>query len=243
MSSNSTALITGAGSGIGRAVAHSLAGSGFRLALMGRTRSKLEQVKQELGAAGESTLIIEGDVADRAKAHAAVGQAIEHLGKIDILVCNAGVNVPNRSMDKLDPSDWDKMIAANLTGAYNLVYAALPSMREHKNGLIIQICSISGMRAGPLGGVGYSASKYGQAALGICVAREERGNGIRSTVIYPGEVDTPILENRPVKVEADRRKLILQAEDVAAAVKFVVDLPPRAHVFELVIKPTVDDFV
>ena len=115
-------------------------------------------------------------------------------------------------------------------------------MRQQKNGLVIQICSISGMRASTLGGAGYSASKFGQSALGICLGREEGPHGIRSSVIYPGEVDTPILDARPVPVGAERRAVILQPEDVAAAVRFLVELHPRAHVPELVIKPTVDDW-
>ena len=98
------------------------------------------------------------------------------------------------------------------------------------------------MRASTLGGAGYSASKFGQSALGICLGREEGTRGIRSSVIYPGEVNTPILDARPVPVGPERREAILQPEDVAAAVKFLVELHPRAHVPELVIKPTVDDF-
>ncbi|MDE2506710.1 MAG: SDR family NAD(P)-dependent oxidoreductase, partial [Planctomycetota bacterium] len=109
-------------------------------------------------------------------------------------------------------------------------------------GTVIQISSISGMRVSPLGGVGYSASKFGQAALGIGISLEDGARGIRSTVIYPGEVDTPILDNRPVPVPAERRRVILQPEDVAAAVRFVVTLNPRANVLEIVIKPTVDAF-
>jgi NADP-dependent 3-hydroxy acid dehydrogenase YdfG len=134
------------------------------------------------------------------------------------------------------------MIATNLTGSFHLVHAILPGMRARKSGLIIQICSVSGKRASVLGGAGYSASKFGQAALGIALGREEGVNGIRSTVIYPGEVNTPILDARPVPVGKERREVILQPQDVAAAVSFLVDLDPRAHVPELVIKPTVDDF-
>ena len=161
---------------------------------------------------------------------------------IDVLVCNAGINVRNRSLESLDPLDWDRMIATNLTGSFNVLHHVLPLMRREQNGLVIQICSISGMRASTLGGAGYSASKFGQAALGICLGREEGLRGIRSSVIYPGEVETPILDARPVPVGADRRAVILQPDDIAAAVRFLVELHPRAHVPELVITPTVDDF-
>ena len=152
------------------------------------------------------------------------------------------MNVRNRRLDILDPADWDKMIATNLTGAFNLCHYVLPSMRTRKSGLIIQIDSVSGKRTSVLGGIGYSASKFGQAALGICIGREEGSKGIRSTVIYPGEVNTPILDARPVAVPAERREVILQPDDVGAAVRFLVELDPRANVPELVIKPTVDDW-
>src|SRR5205814_3380352 len=122
------------------------------------------------------------------------------------------------------------------------VHAVLPAMRQRGQGLVVQICSISGKRASVLGGAGYSASKFGQAALGICLGREEGPRGIRSTVIYPGEVNTPILDARPVPVGRERRAAILQPDDIAAAVKFLVQLHPRARVPELVITPTVDDF-
>lgn len=237
-----TALITGAGSGMGRAIALTLAGAGVRVALVGRDRTKLEQSRTELGPAGSSAVVAPCDVADRDRVKATVERLLSEFGAIDILVCNAGINVRRRALDELDPADWDRQIATNLTGAYNLVHFVLPSMRERRRGLVIQICSVSGLRASVLGGAGYSASKFGQAALGICLAREERERGIRSSVIYPGEVNTPILDARPVPVGPERRQQILQPEDVAAAVRFLAELPARAHVPELVIKPTVDDF-
>jgi NADP-dependent 3-hydroxy acid dehydrogenase YdfG len=236
-----TALITGAGSGMGRAIARSLAESGLRVALVGRDRAKLERVRDEIG---DGRAVVEPcDVADRAAVGAMVERALGALGTIDVLVCNAGINVPRRSLEALDPADWDRLIATNLTGAYNLVHFALPSMRARGQGLVIQVASIAGLRASPLGGAAYSASKFGQAALGICLGREERARGIKSSVIYPGEVDTPILDARPVPIDPARRTVILQPEDIAAAVRFLVELPPRAHVPELVITPAVDDWV
>jgi len=237
-----TALVTGAGSGIGRGIARALDGLGLRLALIGREPRKLEDTLAELTNGRESALTFSCDVGDRASVKAMVGRVLEAFGSIDVLVCNAGTNVRNRGLDVLSPEDWDKMIQVNLTGAFNLVHHVLPSMRERQNGLVIQICSISGIRASTLGGAGYSASKFGQSALGICLGREEGKNGIRSTVIYPGEVNTPILDARPVPVGAERRVAVLQPDDIAAAVMFLVQLHPRARVPELVITPTVDDF-
>ena len=237
-----TALVTGAGSGIGRSITATLAEMGLRVALVGRDREKLERARAGLVRGRDSAFVASGDISDRYAVKAVVDQVLAAFGQIDVLVCNAGTNVKNRSLDALEPADWDRMIATNLTGAFNLVHYVLPAMRQRHNGLVIQICSIAGIRASTLGGAGYSASKFGQSALGICLGREEGAHGIRSSVIYPGEVDTPILEARPIPVGADRRAVILQPDDIAAAVRFLVELPPRAHVPELVITPTVDDF-
>jgi len=238
-SKNRIALITGAGSGIGQSSAVALAGLGFRVAIVGRDLGKLEATRALVGR--DDTLVESCDVADLASVDAMAARVLEATGgSIDVLVCNAGVNVRDRALAKLSPEDWNTLIATNLTGAFYLVRAFLPAMRARKDGLIIQVCSIAGLRASLLGGVGYSASKFGQAALGIGVGLEEGGNGIRSSVIYPGEVNTPILANRPVAVPQERKDAILQPEDVAAAVRFLVELPARAHVPELVIKPTID---
>ena len=240
-SESRNALVTGAGSGIGRATAVGLAKLGFRVALVGRDLGKLEATSQQVGRS--DTLVEPCDVADRAGVATMAGRVLAEFGdSIEVLVCNAGTNVRDRSLAKLSLDDWDKMIDTNLTGAFHLVHAFLPAMRRRESGLIVQVCSIAGLRASLLGGVGYSASKFGQAALGIGIGREEGSRGIRSSVIYPGEVNTPILDNRPVPVPQERKDVILQPEDVAAAVCFLVQLPPRANVPELVIKPTVDDW-
>jgi NADP-dependent 3-hydroxy acid dehydrogenase YdfG len=237
-----TALVTGAGSGIGKSIATVLAEIGLRVALVGRDRAKLERARAELPKGRDSAFVATCDIVDRPAVKALIEQVLAAFGVIDVLVCNAGTNVRNRSLEALDPADWDRMIATNLTGSFNLIHHVLPSMRARKSGVVIQICSISGLRASTVGGIGYSASKFGQSALGIGIGREEVDRGIRSTVIYPGEVETPILDARPVPVAPERRAVILQPEDVAAAVKFVVELHPRARVPELVITPTVDDF-
>lgn len=237
-----TALITGAGSGIGRGIARALDEIGVRVALVGRDAAKLEETRAGLKATAGEAVVVPCDVADRDAVRAMVERVLGAFGQIDILVCNAGTNVRNRSLETLTPDDWDKMIATNLTGAFNLVHNVLPSMRARGSGLVIQICSISGKRASVLGGAGYSASKFGQSALGICLGREDGPRGIRSTVIYPGEVNTPILDARPVPVGTERREAILQPDDVAAAVRFLAQLHPRANIPELIIKPTVDDW-
>ena len=241
-----TALIIGASGGLGRAISAMLAEEGFALALVGRDIEKLQAVRSELGASG------------RSRAHPAlrshrsrpgpgmVEQALAHLGVIDVLICAAGMNVRQRSLRSLDPADWDRVIAANLTTAFNAIHFVLPSMRTRGGGLIVQISSLAGLRANTITGAAYSAAKFAQGALGICIGREERGRGIRSTVIYSGEVNTPLLEARGervgVTVNEGRRESILQPQDIAEAVRLLIKLPPRAHIPELVIKPVIDDF-
>ena len=120
----------------------------------------------------------------------------EHFGAIDILVNNAGTNSNPRALAEVDPQDWDRTIAVNLTGAFNFVGAVLPAMRAKKDGIIINISSIAGVRAGKLGGAAYSASKHGMVALNHVINEEEVDYGIRACAICPGEVETPILELR-----------------------------------------------
>ena len=127
---------------------------------------------------------------------------------------------------------------ANLDGAFYCIHAVLPAMLQRRDGVIINISSVAGKRASPLGGAAYAASKFGMSALGLCLAAEEKDSGIRVCNIYPGEVDTPILEHRPQPLNEEQRQKILQPEDVAAAVLFVATLPPRVSIPELVIKPT-----
>lgn len=233
--SGKTALITGGGSGIGLGAALALAREGCRVAIAGR---RLEVLK-EAAASGPAPLMChEVDVAERASVERLFAWAAKELGPIDILVNAAGVNIKNRMMANMTPTDWDRILAINATGVYNCMYFVLPQMRERKDGLIVNISSISGKRAAALGGVAYNASKFAMAALGTSVANEEVPNNIRVTNIYPGEVDTPILEHRPQPVSAERRAKMLLPEDVADLVVAIAKLPPRAHVPELVIKPT-----
>jgi NAD(P)-dependent dehydrogenase (short-subunit alcohol dehydrogenase family) len=239
---NKTALVTGGATGIGLGIARALADEGCRVAISGRREEKLREAAAAY--AGQPRLeICQADVADRASVERLFGWARKTLGRIDLLVNAAGVNVAKRSMAELSPQDWDLLMTVNATGAYNCIRAVLPEMRERRDGLIINISSIAGKRAGLLGGVAYNASKFAMSALGTTVALEEGQHGIRVTNVYPGEVDTPILENRPVPVTPEQRAKILQPEDLGAAVLMIACLPPRAHVPELIIKPTTQSYV
>ncbi len=238
---NKTVLITGGGTGIGAGCALALAQEGCRVVISGRREEPLKKVAAQ--HQGEHAILTHvADVGNRESANELVAWATKELGQIDILLNSAGINIQKRTMEDLAPEDWDKLIQVNATGAYNTIHAVLPQMRERKDGLIINISSIAGLRASPLGGVAYSASKFAMTVLGTCVALEEKDRGIRVTNVYPGEVETPILDNRPVPVSAEHRARILQPEDIAAAVVMIAKLPPRAHVPDIVVKPTTQAF-
>ena len=234
------AVVTGGATGIGRAIAHRLARAGARVMIGGRRTAQLNEATA--GFTSEQISWRQCDVTDRSSVREFVQWALEELGPLDILVNAAGANIKNRTIAEMRPDQWDELLAVNATGAYNCMAAVLPGMRERRSGLIINISSISGLRASRLGGVAYCASKFAMAGLGTAVSLEEAQNGIRVTNIFPGEVDTPILNERPTPVTAEHRAKILQPEDVAAAVLMVAELPPRAHIPELVIKPALQEF-
>jgi len=233
-----TALVTGGATGIGLAIARALAGAGCRVAIAGRREEKLREA-----AAGTAFLFHPVDVACRDSVNALFAWCTQELGRIDILINAAGVNIKNRTMAAMRPEQWDDVMAANATGAYNCMYAVLLQMRERRDGLIVNISSVSGKRAYALGGVAYVASKFAIAGLSNAVANEDGKNGIRVTTIYPGEVNTPILENRPSPVSDEHRTAILQPEDFGDLIVTICSLPPRAHIPELILKPTFQEYV
>ena len=236
-----TAVVTGGGTGIGAACALALAREGCRVAIAGRRAEKLAEIARRFE--GSPPLLTHAaDVADRASVAELFRWAQAELGRVDILVNSAGVNVRGRTVQDMSPEDWDKVLSINATGAFNCIREVLPQMRQRRDGLNVNINSTSGVRAGLLGGVAYSASKFALAALGITVGQEVRELGIRVTNIYPGEVDTPILDLRPTPVTAEHRARILQPEDVAAVLVTIAALPPRANVSEVVVKPTIQPF-
>ncbi|MFH1566973.1 MAG: SDR family NAD(P)-dependent oxidoreductase [Gemmatimonadota bacterium] len=228
-------LVTGGGSGVGAAVAAACAREGASVTIAGRDPGKLEAVCRAAGTAVDS---FPADVTDRAQVGALVDHVITARGRIDVLVSNAGVNVPDRSLDRLSPPDWDRVLGVNATGAFNVAHAVLPHMRRQRRGLVIAISSMAGLRVGVLGGAAYCASKHAMAALTRSIDLEEAANGIRATVISPGEIDTPILEFRPEEVTDQHRARILRPEDVAEAVVYVASQPDRVAIPELVIKPS-----
>jgi NADP-dependent 3-hydroxy acid dehydrogenase YdfG len=230
------AVVTGGGSGVGAAIARRFAEAGAQVAIVGRHEAPLKQVC-EATKADKPIYPVAADVADREDVGRLVEQIDARFGRIDILVNNAGVNIAARRLEELAPEDWDSLMDVNATGAFNMIHAALPQMRARGEGLIISISSLAGVRPSALAGAAYSASKHALAALTKVVGLEEERNGVRATLISPGDINTPLLDKRPIRASEEQRAKILQPDDVAAAALFVATLPPHVSVPELLIKP------
>src|SRR6185436_4145031 len=229
-------LVTGGGSGVGAAIAQQFAQAGAQVVVVGRRAEQLQATCDAI-TSGAPVRPAVADVADRAQVKALVEQIVGEFGRLDILINNAGVNIPERRLEQLSDENWDYLMTVNATGAFNMIQAVLPQMRAQRDGLIINISSISGRRASTLAGAAYSASKHALNALSKVVGQEEEQHGIRSTIISPGDINTPLLDKRPVPVSAEQRAKILQPDDIAATALFVATLPAHVSVPELVIKP------
>ena len=228
-----TAVVTGAGSGVGQAVALRFAAEGWRVALIGRRKSR--SLKRPRGRAPNPRAdryvpvrVSEPDAA------AAMGAAVlARFGEVDVLVNSAGINVPRRGLDVLSNGDWHRVLATNLNGAYYCVQAFLPGMRARRTGTIININSDVGKAARDLAGAAYVASKFGLRGLTQQINAEERGHGVRACSICPRDVNTPLLDKRPQPPAPEVRATMLQPDDLAACVWLVATLPSRAIVDEI----------
>jgi len=232
------AWVTGAGTGIGEAGAKALAREGASVVLSGRRREPLEAVARAIETAGGRALVEPGDMTD-AKRVTEIAESIrERFGRLDILVNNAGNNVKERSWKELTPERIDTVIDANLSSALYCAWAALPMMREQKDGVLIHTASWAGRYVSVLSGPGYTAAKHGVVAMSHELNMEEFANGIRSTVLCPGEVATPILDRRPVPVSAEDKARMIQSEDMGEIILFVATRPKHIVLNEMVIGPT-----
>ena len=233
-----TIWITGAGSGIGEATAHAMAKEGATIALTGRRKEPLDDVAHAIEKAGGKALVEPGDVMDKAMAPAVVERIIKATGRLDVLVNNAGTNVTARTFAVLTPENLDTVLQANLNGAYYCVLAVLPQMRAQQDGVLIHTASWAGKYVTPLSGTAYTASKHAVVAMSHSLNMEEFKNGIRSSVICPHEISTPILNTRPVKVTDEERARMLQSEDMANLYVYIATQPAHVCINEVTIAPT-----
>lgn len=236
--SGKIAWVTGAGTGIGEAAALVLAEEGATVVLTGRRRDPLEDVAARIRERGGTAHVQPADlmIAEQVQQ---VGTFIrDALSRLDILVNNAGLNIVDRHWDKLTPAGIDQLVHGNLSSALYCVTVALPLMRAQKDGLIIHTASMAGRFISTLSGPIYTAAKHGVVAMSHTINMEECVNGIRSTVILPGEVATPILDQRPNPVSAEDRARMVQPEDCSDLIRYIACLPKRVVINEVMIAPT-----
>ena len=233
---NKVAVVTGAGSGVGRATAIKLGLQGWSVAVIGRTEETLRKTADLVGKP-DSCLVLPMRVGDLEGTKKAAEKIMTRYKRVDLLVNAAGTNVPKRSLEVLSSADYHEMLDTNLNGAFYLVQALLPAMRQQKAGTIVNIVSDAGRQASPKAGPGYVVSKFGMVGLTQAINAEERANGIRACAILPGDIDTPLLDKRPAPPDAAARARMLQPEDVADCVLLAVNLPNRAVIEEMLIRP------
>jgi NADP-dependent 3-hydroxy acid dehydrogenase YdfG len=226
------AIVTGAGRGIGRAVARALADEGASVVLASRTRRELADVAATIRERGGRALAIPTDVASSEAVDALVEQSVAELGRVDLLVTAAGV-ASFGPLAGTKPADWEGMLAVNLRGAMLCCRAVLPPMLRQRRGTIIAIGSIAARRPIP-GCAVYAATKAGLAAFSRVLAEEVRGEGIRVGVIAAGAVDTPLWDAIPNGPDRGR---MLRPEDVARAVVSMATLPAHAVLEEVTLLP------
>lgn len=232
------AILTGAGAGIGLGILRALAAEGVNLALTSRSPDPLAAATAKARAAGVEVFSSPGDVTDYPHVQEFVAAAIAQLGPIDLVINNAGVNTALRNLNDIPLETWRQVVDINLNGAYYVIREILPHLRANGGGQIINIVSGAGLRASAHSGVAYIASKHGVTGLSHAINVEEGENGIRCTAIYPGEVDTAMLDTDHQRLQPGEEGLVLAPEDVAAAVVFVAKSHRRALIEDLSLRPS-----
>lgn len=226
------AVTTGAGRGIGAAIAHKLALLGATSVLLGRTQSSLDETARSIVDAGGKTEVIPCDVTVLHQLEYASARVDSTFGRLDILVNNAGIGGLNHPLHDLPPEDWDRILNTNLRGVYYAIRAFAPLMIRTNSGHIINISSLAGKNALP-NGAAYAASKWGLNGLSYSVAEELRKQKVRVSVVCPGSVHTEFDPH----TGKDPHKM-LQAEDVAHAVEALVTQAPQSFMSEILLRPT-----
>ncbi|MEQ8815973.1 MAG: SDR family oxidoreductase [Thalassobaculum sp.] len=235
--------ITGAGTGIGEATARLLALAGMTVVLSGRRAEPLEAAAATIRSTGGRAEVVALDVADRDAVFDAAAAIDRTHGRIDVMFANAGTNLTPRNWsdaiaDRSVLDGWDAVIDANVKGVYNGVAAVLPAMRRQGDGLIVITSSWAGRFYSQVAGVAYGASKHAVMSISAQVNMQEGANGIRACAICPGEVATPILDRRPVKLTPEELEKLIQPEDIAEAVLFAARMHPRTSIHEILVAPT-----
>jgi NADP-dependent 3-hydroxy acid dehydrogenase YdfG len=234
------AWITGGGSGIGLAGAIELAQAGCRVVISGRDAAKLAAALRQAEAQGAppgSLSTAPLDVADSDAVGQVARELQSRLGRVDILVNSAGINFRKRYWSETDSATFNQVVGVNLNGAMACTLAVLPGMRARREGTVINVASFAGWHYGYLTGPAYTASKAALMALTHAFNIEEGVNGLRATSLCPGEVATPILQQRPVVPSAEEMARMLQEQDMGRTLRFIAEMPAHVCINELVISP------
>lgn len=226
------AVITGAGRGIGSAIARKLAALGATSVLLGRTKSTLDETARAIVDAGGKTEVIPCDVTVLHQLEYAATRVDSTFGRVDVLVNNAGVGGFNDPLHNLPPEEWDRILNTNLRGVYYAIRTFAPIMIRAYSGHIVNISSLAGKNALP-NGAAYAASKWGLNGLTYSVAEELRKHNVRASVVCPGSVDTELSPH----AGKDPNKM-LQPDDVAHAVVAIVTQAPQSFMSEILLRPT-----
>jgi len=232
---NKVAWITGAGTGIGEAGAIALSAAGMQVVLSGRRQDKLEEVAQRCSGPASIEVL---DVADKDAVNAVAERIIDQHQRLDVLVASAGLNPKNRNRHNVSLDDWDQVIRVDLDGAFYCCKAVLPTMKSQGDGLIINISSWAGKHVSIVTGPAYTAAKHAMNAMTESLNMEACTYGVRATAVCPGEVATPILDNRPIPVSAEDRAKMVQADDCGEVIRFLAEMPAHVCINELTISPT-----
>ena len=230
--------ITGAGTGIGRAIAIAFVQAGCRVAITGRSVATLH----ETAALAPGVTIVPADVTDPAAVTAAHLAVVAAIGAPHILINNAGANARRRHWSELSMADMAGVVDVNLKGPFYCTLAVLPAMRAAHDGMIITVASVAGTGIFAVSGPTYTAAKHGARAMSATINAEEGIHGIRAVCINPGEVATPILDTRPRPPTPEERAIMIQPEDIAAAAMFAARMPARTCMQEMTITPTDNAF-
>jgi NADP-dependent 3-hydroxy acid dehydrogenase YdfG len=232
------AWVTGAGTGIGEGAAFALAREGATVVLTGRRTAALQTVADKIGKAGGKAAVQPADVTKSAAVQKVADGIRAEYERLDIVVNNAGMNIQDRTWQHLKAEGADAVIQGNLTSAFYVVQAALPIMRAQKDGLLIHTASWAGRFIGPVSGPAYTAAKHGMVAMSHTINLEECQNGIRSCVVCPGEVATPILVNRPIPETPETMARMVQSGDMGNIIAFIAGQPAHVCINEIVVSPT-----
>ena len=235
---NTVAWVSGGGTGIGQAGAMALAQAGAMVVITGRRQESLEETVKLIHDAGGKADFETLDIGEKVACREVAAQVIARHGKVDILVNNAAMNIPNRFWNSMEDGDWEDIVNVNINGAYYCIDAVLPQMRERGDGQVINITSWAGVRETFLSGAAYTTSKTAMIAMSNTLNMEEGHNGIRSTSIAPAEVATAFAKQRTGGAAEGAFDIALQPDDLGETIAFVAQLPRHACINEIVISPS-----